>query len=364
MKYVDEYRDTEKVKKLADLINSRLKKPAYKIMEVCGTHTNSIHRFGLKTLLSDKIDLISGPGCPVCVTSDGYLCCALDLAKNKNVIIATYPDMLRVPAKNGSLEIARSLGADIRSVSSALDALDLARADSGKEIVFLAVGFETTAPGTAVALKIAKKEKIKNFSVYSAHKTIPAALMALASDRDLRLDGFLLPGHVSAVIGLKGYRAAARKIKLPSVIAGFEPLDIMFAIYKIIQAANMNKPILENAYSRIVRDNGNPRAIKILKEVFIQKDSIWRGLGMIKKSGLEIKPAFRYFDARFRFGIKEDLGSDMPYRGCECASVLKGNITPHGCRYFGKGCDPEKPKGPCMVSREGTCRAYFEYMKS
>ncbi len=364
MKYIDEYRDKNKVKHLADLINAEAGMTSYKIMEVCGTHTASIHKFGLRSLLSEKIRLISGPGCPVCVTSDGYLKNALKLAQNKNVIIATYPDMLRVPAGGSSLEDARSKGADIRGLNSALEALDLARVLPDREVVFLGVGFETTAPGTAIALESAKKEKINNFSVYSAHKTIPEALIALGQDKDLALDGFLLPGHVSAIIGVEGYRSVIKKVKLPSVIAGFEPVDILLAILKIIRAANSGKSLLGNEYTRIVTRGGNKQAQKLFRRVFIQKDSLWRGLGVIPDTGLNIKRIFRSYDAKIKFGLSDERLDKSSGRGCLCADVLKGKITPKQCPFFAKQCTPLSPKGPCMVSREGTCRSYFEYSRA
>ncbi|HAJ56455.1 MAG TPA: hydrogenase formation protein HypD [Candidatus Omnitrophica bacterium] len=361
MKYVDEYRDVNKVKKLADMINSQVRRPVYKIMEVCGTHTASIHKFGLKSLLSKKIELISGPGCPVCVTSDGYLKNSLKLAKNRNIIVATYPDMLRVPVEGGSLEAARSEGADVRGVNSALEALDLAVRSAKREVVFLGVGFETTAPGTAIALEAAKKDKIRNFSVYSAHKTIPEALIALGRDKGLALDGFLLPGHVSAIIGMEGYRSVAKKVGLASVIAGFEPVDILLAILKIVKAANVGATILENEYTRIVTKSGNKQAQRLLKKVFIQTDSIWRGLGVISGTGLSIRGAFGGFDANKKFELPKEKVDKALAGGCLCAEVLKGRITPQQCPLFAKRCTPLSPKGPCMVSREGTCRAYFEF---
>ncbi|OIO36736.1 MAG: hydrogenase formation protein HypD [Candidatus Omnitrophica bacterium CG1_02_44_16] len=364
MKYIDEYRDPKKVRRLVDLINSEVVRPVYKIMEVCGTHTAAIRRFGIKSMLSQKIELISGPGCPVCVTSDGYLKNALFLARHKDIVITTYPDMLRVPADGESLETLRSEGADIRGVNSALDALDIARRLPKKEVVFLAVGFETTAPGTAIALETAKKEKLRNFSVYSAHKTIPEALIALGEDRELALNGFLLPGHVSAIIGVSGYARVFKKIALPSVITGFESSDILFAIYRIVKAVNDRRPILENEYTRIVRNKGNTRAKALLKKAFIQKDSLWRGLGVIKNSGLFVRSVYSEFDAQKKYNLKNEVKNTRALRaarGCLCADVLKGKIAPTQCPFFGKSCTPLAPKGPCMVSREGTCRSYFEY---
>ncbi|MFH0940984.1 MAG: hydrogenase formation protein HypD [Candidatus Omnitrophota bacterium] len=364
MKYIDEYRDAKKASQLVSLINKEAKLPVYKIMEVCGTHTAAIRKFGIKSMLSDAIELISGPGCPVCVTSDGYLRNALFLARRKDMVITTYPDMLRVPVGRRSLETARSEGADIRGVNSALDALDIARRLPKKEIVFLAVGFETTAPGTAIALETAKKEKLKNFSIYSAHKTIPEALIALGKDRELTLNGFLLPGHVSAIIGVSGYAQVFKKLAklaLSSVITGFESSDILLAIYIIVKAVNCGRPILENEYARIVQVKGNMRAKALLKKAFVQKDSVWRGLGIIKNSGLFVRSGYSDFDAQKRYKLKNEVQNTHASYGCLCADVLKGKIAPTQCPFFGKSCTPLAPKGPCMVSREGTCRSYYEY---
>lgn len=360
MKYVDEFRDVGKSKKLASLINQTVCPQQYKIMEVCGTHTAAICRFGISAMLSERIRLISGPGCPVCVTSDGYLKNAINLAACKDTIVATYPDMFKVPVGDSSLEKCVSEGRDIRGVNSALEALALARSFPGKQVVFLGVGFETTAPGSAIAIKAALKEGIKNFSVYSSHKTIPEALAALASDKSLSLDGFLLPGHVSAIIGLKGYKSILGNVSIPSIITGFEPLDILFAIYKIISAINLKKPLLENGYKRIVKDGGNQKAQELLLEVFEPKDGFWRGIGVIGKSELGIRKKFEKFDAFKRFGLKNEDNDDALV-GCRCADVLKGKINPDECVLFAKKCTPQSPKGPCMVSREGSCRAFFEY---
>lgn len=361
MKYVDEYRDVKKSQKLALLINGAIGNRPYKIMEVCGTHTAAIRKFGIKTLLSPRIELISGPGCPVCVTSDGYLRNSIGLLKNPKVLVATYSDMLRVPVDGTSLEDARSGGADIRGVNSALEALDLARRFKTKEVVFLAVGFETTAPGTAIAVKTASEEKIHNFSVYSAHKTIPEALFALGKDKDLEINGFLLPGHVSAIIGLDGYKPVMKKLGIPSVISGFESLDILLSIYEIVKAVNSGIAVLKNEYSRIVADRGNPKAKALLAEVFQKSDGLWRGLGVIKASALLLRKKYKGFDASSRFALKKETEKKGATVKCRCAEVLKGKIKPQECPYFEKACTPQTPLGPCMVSREGTCRSYFEY---
>jgi hydrogenase expression/formation protein HypD len=330
-------------------------------MEVCGTHTAAIRKFGIKNIIPESIELISGPGCPVCVTSDGYLRNVGSLIKKYNVTVATYSDMLRVPFDGMSLEVLRAKGADIVGVNSALEALDVAKNFSRKEVVFLGVGFETTAPGTAIAVQMAQKERVKNFSVYSAHKTIPEALLALGRDKDLKLDGFLLPGHVSAILGLIGYRSVMKKIGLSSVVSGFEALDILFSIYKIVRSVNHKTCILENEYSRIVGAQGNPKAKKILEEVFEKKDGFWRGLGVIKDSELALRSRYKIFDAAKKFSLASEKETKERAAKCRCADVLKGKISPQLCRFFGKSCTPEAPLGPCMVSQEGTCRAFFEY---
>jgi hydrogenase expression/formation protein HypD len=360
MKYVEEYRDPVKVRRLADLINAEATRPVYQIMEVCGTHTAAIHKFGIRQMLTPKIRLISGPGCPVCVTSDAYLKNALELSRGKNRIIATYADMVRVPVGAGSLEKERSCGAAVHDVNSALEALDLARRHPKNEVIFLAVGFETTAPGSALAVEGAQKEHLKNFSIYSAHKTIPEALRTLGKDKDLSLDGFLLPGHVSAIIGVSGYRPVMKKLRLAACVAGFEPLDILLSVFKIVKAVNAGTPLLENEYARIVKEKGNERAKELLKRVFEPRDSVWRGLGILKKSGLFLRRSYIDFDAQKKFGLQDESRDQGLTRGCRCADVLKGKIMPSACPLFAKGCTPEAPQGPCMVSREGTCRSAYE----
>ncbi len=360
MKYVDDFRGAEACLAMARRINAAAGDRDYRIMEVCGTHTAAIRRFGIPGMLSARIRLISGPGCPVCVTSDAYLRNAFRMAAEKNVTIATYPDMLRVPAGGASLQDLRAGGADIRPVNSALEVPDIARGLKNRTVVFLAVGFETTAPATGILIQRAYREKIGNLRVYSAHKTIPPALMSLGKDKALCLDGFLLPGHVSAVIGVEGYRQVMRSLHLPAVITGFEPLDILSAIGTIVDAARHRQAILENGYSRVVRPGGNPKAKALIKEVFVSKDSLWRGLSVIPGSGLFLRKPYDSLDARRTFGLKEEDGYQAQDSGCRCAGVLTGRIEPVACRHFGKQCSPQKPLGPCMVSREGTCRAFFE----
>lgn len=362
MRYVDNSRSAGVCRRMADRINQLAEGRVFKIMEVCGTHTVSIRRCGLPSLLSKNIRLLSGPGCPVCVTSEAYLRNALKFCANKNVTCATYADMLRVPVDETSLEKEKSRGADIRSVTSALDCLELCRRLPGRQVVFLAVGFETTAPATALLAKAAFQKKIKNLKIYSGHKTIPEALLILGKDKDLFLDGFLLPGHVSVITGLSVYRPIVQKTRLPAVVAGFEPLDMLDAIYRIVQASVLKKPVLENAYTRVVSQKGNLRAQRLLKDVFVSRDSVWRGLGLIPQSGLFLKSRFSSLDAIPVFGLKETV-SRKASAVCLCAEVLKGKVEPGQCSSFGRSCLPSSPQGPCMVSREGSCRAHYESLQ-
>jgi hydrogenase expression/formation protein HypD len=361
MKYSDEYRDKDKCAKVAAMVNAAARERRYNIMEVCGTHTAAIRRFGIKEMISRNINLISGPGCPVCVTSDGYLKNAFCLAKNKKNILATYPDMIRVPAHGTSLEEERARGADVRGVVSALDAVSLAGENSSRDVIFLGVGFETTAPGTALALMRAQREKLKNFFIYSGHKTIPEALAVLGAQKDVRINGFLLPGHVSAVIGVHAYSSILKKTKTPSVVCGFEALDILVSLYVIVKAVNAGAFILENEYSRIVRKAGNVKARALLDSVFQKEDAVWRGLGVIKGSGLSLRKKYRAWDASKKFALAQEAAVSAGSTGCRCAEVLRGKIKPTGCPLFGKKCLPRSPLGACMVSREGACRTYYEY---
>lgn len=361
MKYADEYRDRGRCRKVARMIYDIAEKSSYKIMEVCGTHTEAIQKFGIRGMVPSTVELISGPGCPVCVTSEGYLKNAVALARDKDVMVATYPDMVRVPAGGTSLEKERACGADVRAVMSALDAVALAKSAPGRDVVFLGVGFETTAPGTALALMQAEREKVGNFFVYSGHKTIPEALDALGNRKDLAIQGFLLPGHVSAVIGVRGYARVLKKRRIPAVVSGFEALDILVSLYALVKAINGGFFILENEYSRIVRQDGNLRARTLLSKVFQKEDAVWRGLGVIPSSGLSLRKRFRAWDAAVRFSLAKDSRVDPNAGGCRCADVLTGKIKPSACPLFRKKCRPEAPLGACMVSREGTCRTYYDY---
>jgi len=359
MKYIDEFRDRRLIDKVAGEIRGAADMSrAYNIMEVCGTHTMSIFCFGLKEILPKNINLISGPGCPVCVTPNEYIDKAIAIANMRNVVIATFGDMLKVPGSRSNLEKEKAKGCDIRIVYSSIDALELARKNAKKEIVLLGIGFETTAPTVAQSIVITKKEGIKNYSVLCGHKTMPEVLEALVADKTIKVDAFLLPGHVSAIIGVKPYRFLSSLYKKNCVISGFEPLDITQSILMIIK---QDTPKVEIQYNRIIEKGGNILARKTIDRVFEKDSSVWRGIGCVKKSGLKIRNAYKEFDAglKFRPHIKEPKDNTR----CFCGYILKGLKTPYDCPSFAKRCTPENPAGACMVSSEGTCAAYFKYSR-
>ena len=328
------------------------------IMEVCGTHTVSIFRNGIRSTLPEGLRFLSGPGCPVCVTSQGYIDVVLQLADRDDCIIATYGDMIRVPGKTGSLE-TRQAKSNIKIVLSSEDALQLAKDNPGKNIVFVAVGFETTAPATAVAVKEAAAESIDNFSILSGHKLVVPAMKALLSGKNLNIDAFLCPGHVSAIIGSGAFAGIVEDFSRPCVVAGFEPLQIIEALAEICRQLSAGNAELKSLYGAVVTEQGNTVAQKIIDECFDPADGYWRGLGKIEKSTLELKDKYSHFDAFRRFNITEMPGEEM--EGCRCGEVLCGLIEPPDCGLFGKNCTPLKPIGPCMVSSEGACAAWFKY---
>ncbi|MDD5748344.1 MAG: hydrogenase formation protein HypD [Actinomycetota bacterium] len=354
MRHLDEFRVPGTVKALGRKINSIPGKSV--IMEVCGTHTMAAARFGLRSMLRPRVEFLSGPGCPVCVTPDGEIDRARALAFEENVIIATFGDMMKVPGTVTSLSEAVARGARVKVVYSPLQALELAEKETEFRIVFLGVGFETTAPTVASTLLEAKKRVVKNFFVLSLHKLVPPALRALVSLPEFRVDGFLLPGHVSAIIGSKPYEFLPEEFNISCVIAGFEPSDILEAILRLISAS---QPVLDIQYSRVVRENGNEKALDVMNRVFEKKDSEWRGIGLIKDSGLALRDEFREFDA-WQWPV---LVHEEPRKksGCRCGDVLCGFIKPLECPFFADECNPDNPLGPCMVSSEGTCAAYFYY---
>jgi len=361
MKFIDEYRDPELVRKLLDNVATLAVKIGRQItlMEICGTHTQAIGRFGIRRLLPDSVRLISGPGCPVCVTSIHDVDRALYLAGLPDIVFATFGDMLRVPGTGGrSLQRLRAEGADVRIISSALDSLRLAEEDPDREVIFLGIGFETTAPTVASAIRKAQQKGLKNFSVFSIHKTVPNAISTLLDDPELTIDGFICPGHVSVITGVDAYKRIPETGRA-AVITGFEPADIIEGILMILRQLVEGSYEVAIQYARGVKKDGNPQARKIMAEVFETSDADWRGLGMILKSGLSIREKFETFDTLRKFNLPEIRSAE--FANCRCGDILRGLITPDECRLFGKGCTPASPVGPCMVSGEGTCAAYIKY---
>jgi hydrogenase expression/formation protein HypD len=332
----------------------------YRIMEVCGGHTHAIYRYGLEDLLPESVELVHGPGCPVCVIPMGRLDDAVTLARTPGVTLCTFGDMMRVPGAGGSLLDARAQGADVRLVYSPLDALRYAREHPDREVVFLAVGFETTAPSTAVTLLRARAEGIGNFSVFCNHVTIVPPVRAILESPDLRLDGFLGPGHVSAVVGCRPYEFVAKEFGLPLVVTGFEPVDILLALAMVLRQMAEGRAEVENEYQRVVPWDGNPAALAVLREVFTLRPHFeWRGMGFIARSALALADGFAGFDAERRFEVPGVRVADP--KACQCGEVLKGVLKPWECKVFGTACTPETPIGTCMVSPEGACAAYYQY---
>jgi len=329
------------------------------LMEVCGTHTMAIAKSGIRNLAPANLKLLSGPGCPVCVTAQGDIDALIELVKRPNITLATFGDMIRVPGTESSLQEERSKGADIRVVYSPLDALALAKAIPEREVVFLGIGFETTAPAVGVTIEEARAANLKNFSVLSFHKVVPPALEALFSDPEIKVDGLICPGHVSAVIGSQPYEILAEKYRKPCVVTGFESQDVLEGIVMLLRQIHKGESKVEIQYRRIVKAEGNPLAKATIERVFRPVGARWRGLGTIPGSGLELAPAYADMDARKKFNMRDI--EDMPIKGCACGEVLAGKITPHDCALFGKGCTPMKPIGPCMVSQEGACAAYYRF---
>lgn len=366
MKYVDEFRDPEKVKILLQEIQkiskqlNRSKEQPLKLMEVCGGHTHSIFKYGIEEILPETIELIHGPGCPVCVMPRGRLDDAIALSQSPNVIFATFGDAMRVPGSQQSLLQAKAKGADIRMVYSPLDALQLARENPDKEVVFFGLGFETTAPSTALTILQAEAEKITNFSLFSNHVLVIPALKALLDNPDLQLDGFIGPGHVSMVIGIEPYKFIAEQFHKPMVVSGFEPLDVLQSIWMILQQIIAGRCEVENQYSRLVQQEGNKVALDAVNKVFAVRHNFeWRGLGDIPDSGLKIRPEYSQFDAEVKFTLPNLKVAD--HKACQCGEILKGVLKPWQCKVFGTACTPETPIGTCMVSSEGACAAYYKY---
>ncbi len=360
MKFVDEYRDADLIKRLAGEIARLSGERPLTFMEVCGGHTHTIYKHGIEDLLPPTIDLVHGPGCPVCVLPMGRIDDAIAIARTEGVIFTTFGDMMRVPGSQGSLLDAKAEGADVRFVYSPLDALKLARQHPDRQVVFFAIGFETTAPSTAVTLLRARAEGIANFSVFCNHVTIIPAIKAILDSPDLRLDGFIGPGHVSMVIGMRPYTFIAREHRKPVVISGFEPLDIVQSISMLVKQISEGRSEVENQYSRVVHPEGNVRALQAMAGTMELRPFFeWRGMGFITQSALKLRPEFADWDAELRFAVPGIRVADP--KACQCGEVLKGVIKPWECKVFGTACTPETPIGTCMVSSEGACAAYYTY---
>lgn len=358
MKFIDEYRNIELGRRLVQRINRISKKPAC-LMEFCGGHTVAILRHGIRQLFPPHIKLLSGPGCPVCVTAHHDLDQAIALGQAQGTIITTFGDMMKVPGSKLSLQQARAGGADIRIVYSPRDSLEIARDNPGKLVVFLAVGFETTAPGIAATIIEAEKAGIENFCVKSLLKVCPPVIRALLDLGEVRLDGLICPGHVSAVIGSRSWEFIPGRYHIACAVTGFEPLDILFSIERLIEQIERNEPEVETTYTRGVRPEGNPRALKLMEQVFEPCPASWRGLGTVPDSGLKPRQSYARFDANIRIPVT--TGPSNEPRGCLCGEILRGVKTPGDCSLFGSRCTPESPVGPCMVSAEGACAAYYQY---
>lgn len=356
---LQKFRDPDICKGLLESIN-KLATEEYRFMEVCGTHTVAIFQSGLRSLLPKTIVHLSGPGCPVCVTHESEVNAFIELAGKDGVIIATFGDLMRVPGHGGSsLKKAQADGARIKVVYSPQDALKIAKENPDDTVVFLGVGFETTAPTIAATCMMAEQQGITNFQVLAFHKLVPPALGALLSDPEAHIDGFIMPGHVSAIIGMEPYEVVPKQFGKSSVVAGFEPVDILQGLQFLLECRKNGTPKSENLYKRIVKDGGNPKAREVLYDVFEPADALWRGIGPIPGSGLEFKAEYEAMDAKKSYGI--EIIDHPPLPGCKCGDVLKGKIQPCDCPLFKKACTPASPVGPCMVSTEGSCAAYFKY---
>ncbi len=360
MKYVEEYRDPELGKKLLARIRARSRKPA-RLMEFCGGHTVAIFKYGLRQLLPPNIEMLSGPGCPVCVTSAPDLDKAIAMGKIPGTIITSFGDMVRVPGSRSSLQKAKAEGSDVRIVYSARDALEIARDNPLKKVVFIGIGFETTAPTIAAAVLQAEREQIKNFVVLSLHKTTPPVMKAIMELGEVKLNGIICPGHVSAVIGSKPYEFLAADYGIACAVSGFEPVDILLAVERLVEQIETGTPKVEVPYARGVKPEGNVTALKLMDTVFEVGAADWRGIGTVPGSGLQLKKQYAQFDASRQFDIKISKAAEP--KGCICGAVLRGVNTPLECKLFRTTCTPENPVGPCMVSSEGSCATYYNYQQ-
>ncbi len=360
MEILKRFKDPHLARRIIEGLNAALGGRSLRVMEVCGTHTMAISRTGIRSLLRGRIELVSGPGCPVCVTDVADIDRMLAYARLKDVTVVTFGDMIRVPGTETSLLGERTRGADIRVVYSPLEAVQMAKNLPDRKVVFLGVGFETTAPVVALALETARQEGIGNFLVYSAFKVVPPAIRVLLEDQEIALDGFLLPGHVSTVTGSLAFAFIGKEYGLPAVVAGFEAVDILTALHRLTEAHDQGRSEVINAYTRAVREDGNPAAREILEKCFETVDARWRGIGKIPQSGLKLREAYAAHDAEEVLPVSLTTPPREP-AGCRCGEVLKGKLVPPGCPLFGRACVPESPVGPCMVSSEGSCAAYYRY---
>lgn len=360
MNYRDEYRERGVVTGLAGRIArlARERPEPLTFMEVCGTHTMAIYQYGLRSLLPGGVRLVSGPGCPVCVTPNDYLDRAIALAKLPDVTIVTFGDMLRVPGSRSSLMAERARGGDVRIVYSPLDAVALAEKNRGRRVVFLGVGFETTAPAIAASILTARARGLDNYYVLAAHKTIPGPMETLSDDPELAIDGFICPAHVSAIIGADAFLPLAAK-GVPCVVTGFEPADVLQGLELLVRQVLEGRHDVENQYRRVVTREGNRRAREIIRQVFVPADAAWRGIGVIPGSALVIAPEFRKYDAAAMINVQVE--EPVEHHGCRCGDILRGKVSPFDCPLFDRTCTPESPIGACMVSSEGTCAAVYRY---
>jgi len=361
MKYIDGFRNPDAAAQLVRKIAEQGRALAGRrvhMMEVCGSHTMAIGRYGIRPLLPENVELISGPGCPVCVTDPGYIDAAIALAE-RGVIVATFGDMVRVPGSASDLTACRSRGGDVRVCYSPSAAVGLAKDNPDREVVFLGIGFETTIAPVISVVETAVREGVRNLSLLTAFKMVPSALRALLTDPEIRIDAFLCPAHVSAIIGARVYEPLAAEFRVPCVIAGFEPLDILYGVYGILGQMLRGEAKVENQYARVVRPDGNTKAQALIARYLEPVDAAWRGLAVIPASGLGLKAEYAAFDAAKKLGIEIRPGKQ--HAGCRCGDVIKGKIRPTECALFAKICTPDRPVGPCMVSAEGTCAAYFKY---
>ncbi|MBI4304058.1 MAG: hydrogenase formation protein HypD [Chloroflexi bacterium] len=358
MKFVEEYRNPELAKKLLDRIHRCSTRPI-RLMEFCGGHTVSIFKHGIRQLLPKTIEMLSGPGCPICVTANADLDKAIALGRLPNAIITSFGDMIRVPGSYSTLQQAKAEGCDVRVVYSVQDALYIARDNPDKSVIFIGIGFETTAPTVAAAILEAEQEKINNFYILSLHKVCPPIMKSILDLGEVRLDGIICPGHVSAIIGSKPYEFIARDYHIACAVSGFEPLDILLGIDRLVDQVETKQYKVEIAYRRGVKPEGNQLALKLMDKVFEVSEANWRGIGIVPASGLSLRKEYERFDAEANFAI--DAGPSREVKGCLCGSILRGVSSPLDCRLFRVSCTPEHPVGPCMVSSEGSCATYYHY---